>query len=283
MKACGYIFGDMSLLTQCPKIQKDNKCWTLIFVRKGNGIYLLGGELRALNEGDILFFPPKLDYSFASIDLGDEYNVNIDASVLRFDESWLDALLGVFHEMDDVILRIKEMRSAMFVSGLKWMSISTLMNESATCKDSARPQKIMSILDLVSDRKDMMPLTFSVNPEETVPVRLNKITRFIECNVYNKISLDEISAYAGMNRTYFCLFFKKHFGVGLTEYVNIKRIDLASGILLSTDDPVSSVAAQCGFTTVNYFNRIFRNIKGVTPGEYRNAHKNVRFVKNSAK
>ena len=25
MKACGYIFGDMSLLTQCPKIQKDNK------------------------------------------------------------------------------------------------------------------------------------------------------------------------------------------------------------------------------------------------------------------
>lgn len=255
----------------------------MVFIRKGIGMYLLDGNLKTLNEGDLLFFPPRLDFSFSSVDLGDEYNVNINASVFRFDESWLDALLGVFHEMNTVILKIKETRSAMFVSGLKWMSLSTLMNESAVCDVSERPQKIMKILSLVSDEKDMLPLTSSALPDESISEKLAKIERFIECNVYRKISLDEISTYAGMNRTYFCLFFKKHFDVGLTDYVNRKKVEIASSILQSTEDSISDVAAQCGFTTVNYFNRIFKNIKGVTPVGYRNAHKNVRFVKNPEK
>lgn len=283
MKNCGCMFGNMSVLTEYAENQKINKFWTLVFIRKGVGMYLLDGDLKTLNEGDLLFFPPKLDYSFSSADLGDEYNVNIDASVFRFDESWLDALLGVFHEMNSVILNIKETRSAMFVSGLKWMSLSTLMNEAAVCEASERPQKIMKILSLVSDEKDMIQLTKTSSPDESVSEKLARIGRYIECNVYRKISLDEISAYAGMNRTYFSLFFKKHFDVCLTDYINAKKVEIASNILQSTDDPISDVAAQCGFTTVNYFNRIFKNIKGVTPVGYRNAHKNVRFVKNPEK
>jgi AraC-like DNA-binding protein len=44
-------------------------------------------------------------------------------------------------------------------------------------------------------------------------------------------------------------------------------------MLLQTEKPVADIAKECGFTTVNYFNRIFRNIMGVSPGEYRNARK----------
>lgn len=266
-------FSNMSCLTQSPDNQYFHRFWSLIYIRKGIGMYLLEGELKTLNEGDLLFLPPGLDYSFSSATLGDEYNVNIDASVFRFDESWLDALLSVFHEMNDVILKIKEIRSAISVIGLKWMSLSTLINESAVCDVSQRPQKILQILSLLSDRKDMVPLTESVCPQDSVSDRIRMIEQYIDCNVYRKISLDEISSYSGLNRTYFSLFFKRHFKMSLTDYINIKKVGIASDILLSSDEPVSYISSQCGFTTVNYFNRIFKNITGVTPREYRIAHK----------
>ena len=273
MNNSGCIFGDMSLLTQIADNQKNNKFWTLLYIKKGAGIYLLDGHLRGLSDGDLLFFPPRLGYSFSSDDLGDEYNINIDASVFLFDEAWLDALLGVFHGLSEMILKIKGMRSAMYVSGLKWMSLSSLMDEMSQCGPASQSHLIMKILEQISDGKDMLPLTLEVKGEESVSEKLTRIKRYVDCNIYRKITLEEVAGYAGMNRTYFCLFFKKHFKISLTEYINSRKTDIASSMLLHTDKPIADIAKECGFTTVNYFNRIFRNIMGVSPGEYRNARK----------
>lgn len=274
MTYSGCIVGDISLLTQNTENQSINKFWTLIYIKKGIGMYLLKGQLKGLNEGDLLLFPPKLSYSFSSADLGDEYNVNVDASVLLFDEAWLDALLGVFHEVGSLVLKIKEMRSAMFVSGLKWMSLSTLMDSLKYSEQASRPYNILKILELLSDGRDMLPLTEPLLSDDTVTERLSRIERYIDCNVYRKISLEEISAYAGMNRTYFSLFFKKHFHTGLTDYINMKKVSIAAGMLAHSDRSVADIAAEGGFSNVTYFNRIFRKIKGMSPSRYRSEHKN---------
>lgn len=273
MNNSGCKCGGISLLTQNAENQKNNKYWTLLYIKSGAGIYRLDEHLRGINDGDLLFFPPRLDYSFNSSDIGDEYNVNVSAAVLRFDESWLDALLSVFHGLGEMVLRIKSMRSAMCVSGLKWMSLSSLMNEITECEPSSHPYIILKILEQISDGKDMFPLTAEVKGEEPVGEKLTRIKRYIDCNIYRKITLDEISRYVGMNRTYFCLFFKKHFKISLTEYINSRKVDISSTMLIQTDKPIADIAKECGFNTVNYFNRIFRNVMGISPGEYRKSRK----------
>jgi two-component system response regulator YesN len=72
-----------------------------------------------------------------------------------------------------------------------------------------------------------------------------------------------------MNKTYFCLFFKKHYGMSFTDYINRKRLEAASAMLLKPDTSIAEVALACGYPTVTYFNRIFRKFKGMTPSEYR--------------
>ena len=93
--------------------------------------------------------------------------------------------------------------------------------------------------------------------------------------MYQKISLDEIAAYAGMNKTYFCLFFKKHYGMSFTDYLNQKRMEMASAMLLKPDASIAEVAVACGYPTVTYFNRIFRKYKGVTPTEFRKSKTDI--------
>ena len=57
--------------------------------------------------------------------------------------------------------------------------------------------------------------------------------------------------------------------MSFTEYLNQKRLETASVMLLKPDASIADVAVACGYPTVTYFNRIFRKFRGMTPSEYR--------------
>lgn len=270
MTTSEYKLGGIEELTQKKENQRTNASWTLLYVRKGAGMYLLDGRLLCLNESDILLLPPYVSYSFVSSDLGDEYNESIDATVFRFGEAWLDSLLRVFSSLNGVILRLKEMRVPVALTGSKWMAVYSLMNEVSACVPEREPSILIDVLTHLSSSSDMIPLIDIKGADAPdVPEKKSRIERYISCNLLSGVSLDEISSYVGMNRTYFCLFFKRHYGMGLIEYVNSRKIDLARTMLLHSAVPVADVAMQCGFKTVTYFNRVFKASTGLSPKEYR--------------
>lgn len=270
MNQLPYEQGGMDVITQSSETQKTNKYWTLIYIKSGAGLYLLDGRLRGLNDSDLIIIPPRLSYSFVAEDLGGEYNVNIDASVLRFGETWLDGLLSVFRTLGDVVLRLKEMKSAMSAKGKKWLRMSSVMTELKTCQPSVQPLKILELLDLFKTSSDFYPVTDeSAYDEVNVSDKKERIERYIGCHLLNRITLDEISAYSGMNRTYFCLFFKKHYGRGFADYLNDIRVDKAASLLTDRDKKIAEIARECGFKTAPYFTRAFRRSRGMSPAEFR--------------
>ena len=265
----GYKIGQVDLLLQLSENQKTNRCWTLIYIRNGVGMCLVEDVLTCLNTGDILFFPPKVSYSFATADLGDEYNENLDVVVLRFDKPWTDALLKVFRPLSSSLLSLKEHNKSLSIVGPKWMKVSALMESLVNSEPQQEALTILTIISHLSESSDMVTLSESSADFFNMSERIDKIDRYISCHLYDKVSLDEISAYINMNKTYFCLFFKKHYGMSFTDYLNKKRVDEASLLLLNPESSIAEVAAASGYPTVTYFNRIFRKYKGMTPSEYR--------------
>lgn len=231
---------------------------------------MLDSDLRGLNEGDIIILPPRMSYSFCAAELGDEYNVSVDAVVFRFDEQWLDTLLGVFKTLNNTVLKIREIDVPYTVVGPKWMKMSNLLSDLSSPVSGTEPALLLSLLDMLSSRKDMVrilqPAQCDILP---LSEKLEKIGRYINSNVYGKVSLEEVSSYLGMNRTYFCMFFKKHFGKGFAEYLNDMRVDKATVMLANRDKTISDIARECGFKTAPYFTRAFRRSRGITPAEYR--------------
>ena len=63
--------------------------------------------------------------------------------------------------------------------------------------------------------------------------------------------------------------FRRQFGSSPVTYLNNLRIQHACRYLLATDYSISELAYRCGFYDPRYFNRLFRNLIGVTPKEYR--------------
>lgn len=266
----GYLLSNQEGLIKLSDNQKNNRSWTLVYIKRGVGMYLLDGSLRCLNEGDLILLPPRVSYSFSSEQLGDEYNINLDATVLRFDNAWLDALVATFPVSGDMVLRIKEIRNPFAIEGPKWVKLSRLLDSILSCDRREQPAMIFAILSLISTQDDYM-LIKSVNEcdSQDIAERKAKIDRYLECHYYNKVSLEEISKYVGMSRTYFSIFFKTHYKEGFSDYLTRLRVEKASVLLLHTDKSLPTIAAETGFKTVQYFTRAFKKVKGDTPAAFR--------------
>ena len=94
---------------------------------------------------------------------------------------------------------------------------------------------------------------------------------YIEENYVRDLTLDEVAGVQGLNPSYFCRIFKKASGSGFVDYLNFVRVCKSEKLLAVSDRSVLEVAYEVGFSSVSYFNRIFKRYKNCTPTEYRRA------------
>lgn len=62
------------------------------------------------------------------------------------------------------------------------------------------------------------------------------------------------------------------FGMGVTDYIKIKRIEVAKKLLSHSEKSIYQISEEVGFSDHNYFIRFFKKNVGVTPNKYRKAH-----------
>ncbi len=63
--------------------------------------------------------------------------------------------------------------------------------------------------------------------------------------------------------------FKNIFGENFNTYLSAYRIQVAAGLLKADDYKITEIAQLCGFSSVGYFNKIFKKVTNMTPSEYR--------------
>ena len=108
---------------------------------------------------------------------------------------------------------------------------------------------------------------------DTTPIikspKLRDAVLYIESHYDDSITLSDISANAGINHTTLTALMKEELGCTAIEYLMQYRITIAKKQLGFTDVPIKDIANMVGFKTVQHFNRIFKEITGTTPAEFR--------------
>ncbi|NLD88146.1 MAG: AraC family transcriptional regulator [Clostridiales bacterium] len=92
---------------------------------------------------------------------------------------------------------------------------------------------------------------------------------FIEENYNREISIEEVAAEFSLSQSYFSFLFKSITSRTFTEHLNNLRVSKAQELLKTTDNLVLDICYEVGFNNVNHFNRIFKQITGVSPVVYR--------------
>ena len=101
--------------------------------------------------------------------------------------------------------------------------------------------------------------------------RFNSVMQHVAAHYAEPLTTRALAEMCYLSEGHFCRFFKAATGQSPLSYVNSYRIDRAAILLRRTDSSITEVALATGFSDVNYFARVFRRVKGCSPGEYRRA------------
>lgn len=95
---------------------------------------------------------------------------------------------------------------------------------------------------------------------------------FIEQNFQNDISVEDIAAACGLNRSYFGKIFHESMGKTPQEFLISYRMTKASELLKLTDLSISDIGNVVGYPNQLHFSRAFKNVYGMSPRDWRYAH-----------
>lgn len=84
------------------------------------------------------------------------------------------------------------------------------------------------------------------------------------------IALNDVAEHVSLSPNYVSTLFRQECGITLMDYLVAKRINQARELLQELGLNVSEVRARVGYKNMSHFNRMFKKLVGVTPGDYRN-------------
>jgi len=98
----------------------------------------------------------------------------------------------------------------------------------------------------------------------------DEIVSFVDEYYRAGISLNDVAEHVGLSPNYVSTLFRQECGITLTDYLVVKRINQAKELLQELSLNVSEVRSRVGYRNMSHFNRMFKKLVGMTPGEYRN-------------
>jgi AraC-like DNA-binding protein len=99
--------------------------------------------------------------------------------------------------------------------------------------------------------------------------RIMKTLRFIRENIGKKIHISDLSNQCFLSDDHFTRLFKQEMNDTPIDYINRKKIENAQLKLVINDTPVKDIACSLAFENIPYFNRLFKQLVGKTPTQYR--------------
>ena len=268
MKTNAFTFDDVCVTPDRQIGRHSHPQWELSSVICGAGVRTIGDHSEPMTTGEIILIPPNIAHVWKFDSSHTDDHGNIANITIFFDTATLDSLALVIPEFGNVTSKLKSLSEAISIKGETYCKVNELLMSMRGMTPEARVPKMIELLRTIADADNYE----SVGRNSTLSRaerRLEKVRTFCHCNYAREISLDEIAAYVEMNKSAFCTFMRRHTGMSFSEFVNHIRLQKAKEMLYNTDKTIAEIAYDTGFTTVTYFNRLFRRKFKCTPKSMR--------------
>lgn len=98
---------------------------------------------------------------------------------------------------------------------------------------------------------------------------VEQVASYIDSHLEEPLSVNLLAGMAFMSADHLTRSFKKQYGKTVSEYILVKRIQLAKELLKDARLTVTMVAGKVGFGSYSHFTEQFKKCVGMTPREYR--------------
>ncbi|MBT2620736.1 AraC family transcriptional regulator [Chryseobacterium sp. ISL-6] len=254
---------------QVPLHQQET--WELSYIITGSGARIIGDVVENFSKGEIILIPPNIPHCWSFDESVHDREGKIENITIVFENNFLKNCTLIFPELFTVISELQNNENAVSFTGEPLEKLQVLMTSMIHQNDIKRISSFIILLELISYCKDMRIVGRPIT-ENKQEKKLQKIHLYILSNFQRDITLEEISQSVGMQKSSFCVFFKRMTGKSFFTYLTEFRIESSCQMLLKTKLSVKEICIASGFSDIPYYNRVFKKIKGMSPGYYRNKY-----------
>ena len=236
------------------------------------GRYFVGDFIGEFGPGNLVMTGPNLPHNWIS-HMAPEDSVPLRSRVLQFPEGFIAKAAEVFPELAvfGPVLELSR-RGALF--GFRTAVIVMPMLEELTSAQGVRRIELfLGILGALSRDQEVRPLSsasYLPDPSGFMSAGVNKALAYINEHLTEPFTESDLAEIAGRSPSSFSRSFRRHTGMGVVQYVNRLRINLACQILMSEPrQPIIETCFATGFQNLSNFNRQFLALKGVSPSRFR--------------
>ncbi len=237
----------------------------ILYVYKGALLVSVNGSEIAIEAGSVMLLSPRIPHATRFAEGGGSYKM------LQFR---LENYLGDNINVGKYFNRFIQSASVPYTV-FESQALCSVMNNIFLEYEEKKTEYILVIKGLVYNvvalliREGILP---NSNITYTEPIlKLLPSIAYIEEHYSEKITLNEIAAVQRLAPSYFCRLFKKASGTGFVDYLNFVRICKSERMLSHSEKSILEISYELGFSSVSYFNRLFKKYKNCTPSEYRAA------------
>lgn len=244
--------------------------WEFVYVDKGEVMAVADDKKFVLRRGNVIFHKP-LEWHNVYANGSDASNIAIvsfecNSEAMSFFEN---KLLMVGQEQKQLISKIISEYTNAFSSVLNDPYTNRLTRKKAPVIGAEQLIKQYLCEFLISflrnnPGKKQQTLT-NINYENSV---LNMIVNYMAENISETLSIKELTAISGTNKTTINSMFKKAFNMGAAEYFSYMKTELAKKYLREENYNITQIAELLGYSTIHYFSRHFKKVTGMSPTEY---------------
>lgn len=243
--------------------------WEINHVTFGQGMKLIGDRTTPFKAGEVVLIPPHIPHCWKFDESVTDGQGRIANICVFLTDELLERTAETFPEMEERIAKLKELDEAISFSNKQAQKIVRLLESMREMNNLQRIGSIMELLLLITEDEGNSVTVGKIAEQNREESFLEQIDTYVICNARRDFKLDDIARHVGMNRTSFCVYFKKLTGKTFVTYLNEYRMESACKLLRESQLTISEICYSAGFNDIPYFNRAFKKAMGVSPTEYR--------------
>lgn len=246
--------------------QHEHTFCELFFVTNGTGKMRISGEEVSISEGDLLVINASLphievgerEFSYYCLGITSlHFPTTASNCKIRLGKKWME-ILGWLDKMYEALSTDCEFCNEIVASYLQLMIVYL-------CSSNLWEEGLVSFS---TNKVQLEP----VSKTKTSPVEI--VRAYIDANVREDITLEQLSDIAFVSKQHLMRQFKKYMGYSVIQYQKRKKITLSFYNLMHRRDSIAQIANFVGFKSTYAYIKFFKDVTGYTPQEFREKYAN---------
>ncbi len=246
----------------------QSSTWELSYIIIGSGTRIVGDRVETFSRGEVVLLPPNIPHGWYFDEYDRDEEGKIENITIVFSPDFLDKCSDLFPETTSIISQINKYNKAVTFQGESLLSIKRIMTRMIKQSNIERLSSLLKIFYVITSMAETKVVGEFVKQNKS-SLKMQEISRYIVHNYQNKITLDTVANYFGMNKSSFCSFYKREKGKSFFTSLNEYRIECSCLMLRETTMSIANISQAVGFEDIPYYNRTFKKKIGLSPKDYR--------------